>query len=638
MNIIETVLGVPLGYVLYAAFLITGGFGMAIVIFAAISKLLLFPLIRLAHLNSIRLLKLQPALSAIKKRYNQDKERLNEEQYKLFGKERYSPLVGLVPLLAQLLLLVGMLQVMYDPLRHMRLPEGTDLRFLIFDLGVIPSLRNPSAELIIPLLSGLAALLFSLVQNSISPGALSQGKKTNLGLAVFNVGLSVYFAAVTPAGVGLYWTAGNLCAIAVAFALYQMYNPRKLAAEALAQQKAERKTPAEHKEEKERNKALRTRENDDAARFLAKKKQLVFYALSSGQYKYYKNTIEYLLEHSDIVIHYLTSDPDDAVFQQNSERLIPYFASQRKTIFLMLKLDADIMVTTVPDLQSYHMKRSVVRDDIEYIYTFHSPTSTSLIYKEKAFDTFNTVFCVGPHQVAELRRREELANLTRRKLVKTGYGLYDQLVESYAGILSVQNEKPLILIAPSWQADNILDICIDSMLEALLGQGRIVVVRPHPQYTRLFPERMEFLAKRYCRYVTDGELIFELDFSSNRSIFTSDVLITDWSGISYEFSYCTHRPCIYINTPMKIMNPNYEQYGLEVLDISLRDKVGVSIDVNDLGRLNEAVVDLLENKDSYKNQIEQTLKQYVYHPGRSGEAGGKYIIDRLTAKGNTGDV
>ena len=664
----------------------------------------MFPVNVLAHKNSIRLLQLQPSLNVIKQRYAGDKERLNEEQYELFKRERYSPFIGLVPLFLQLFLVMGMLQVMYHPLQHMlrldqsvidvlvqavrdiyntqggfaeqlavleafRRPENlpvfqtalagfadavkildliknTEMSFWGINLGVVPSFRNPSPELVIPFLSGIVALAFCLTTNAVSPGAMSQGSRTNRGLTIFTVALSLYFALVTPAGVGLYWTAGNLLGIAVVLILNVLYNPGKLAGGAVAHIKANRKTPERLREERAERRRIAEWEKRDAARFNAAKKQLVFYALSSGQYRYYKNIIEYLLEHSDADIHYLTNDPKDAIFlnanknnTNKNERLISYYASQQKTISLMLKLDADIFVTTVPDLQTYHMKRSIVRDDIEYIFIPHSLASVHVTMKETACDGFDTVLCVGLHQVNEVRRREELANLPRKKLVKAGYGLYDQLAESYKSSIKSSTTlpddirgKPQILIAPSWQEDNILDLCIDDILKALTGQGYEIIVRPHPQYIRLFPERMKALTNRYSEHTARGEIVFVLDFSDNSSVFLSDLLITDWSNIAFEFSYCTLKPSIFVNTPMKVMNPNYEKYGLEVVDISLRDKVGISIDADSdiLGTsLNKAVAGLLSNKDGYREQIEQALGQYLYYPGRNGEAGGKYIMGRL---------
>lgn len=626
MGVINLVLGVPLEYVIEFAYWLTGSYGLAILLFALISRAILFPVNILAHNNAIRFLRLYPSLNIIKRRFVGDKEQQNEEQYNLFKKEKYNPFVSILPLLLQLLLVVGMLQVMYRLLEEI---TGDDLLFLGFNLGAVPSLANPSGDLMIPFLSGLSALVLCLVQNAISPGAMTQSKRTNMGMTLFTVALALYFALVMPIGVGIYWAACNLVGIAVIFILKKIYDPSMLAGEAVAKIKASQKTQAELRKEKERNKALKARERQDSARFVAAKKRLVFYALSGGQHKFYKNIIEYVLEHSDAVIHYLTNDPDDAVLRLSDERFISYYASSKKTISLMLRLNTDILVTTVPGLQGYQMKRSIVREDIEYIYVPHELASIHSVLREDALDYFDTIFCVGAHRIAEVRRREEMAGLPKKKMVKFGACIYDQLMDAYSDMPHGANERPRILIAPSWQVDNIFELCIDDILDALLGNGYEIILRPHPQFISMFPERIDKIKDKYSRYTADGELVFGMDFGDNEQIYTSDIVLTDWSNIAFEFSYVTLKPSIFINTPMKVLNPNYVKYGVEVLNITLRDRVGVSVDVEDLKSLNDVVTRLLREKDAFREQIEQVKREYLYHPGKSGEAGGKYIIEQL---------
>jgi len=467
------------------------------------------------------------------------------------------------------------------------------------------------------------------VQNKISPGALTQSPRANMGMTIFTVGLSLYFAFVMPAGVGLYWALGNFFGMVVTLILNVTHGSRKLAGDALDYMEANRQTPAELKKEREVKRQLSIRSKADATRFARADKELVFYALSGGQYKFYKNTIAYLLEYSTIVIHYLTNDPEDGVFAQKHERLIPYFATQGRTITLFLKLKAKMVVTTVPDLQIYHMKRSVVQEDIEYVHVVHGLSSTHMAAREKAYDYFDTIFCVGPHHVNEIKARVKLANLKSKKLVASGYGLYDQLVDAYRANDGYENEQPQILIAPSWQSDNILESCIDQVFASLLGKGFKLILRPHIQFVNMFPKKMEELSQAYEAQIKSGELVFDLDFSANKYIFTSDLVITDWSGIAYEFSYCSLKPSIFINTPMKVLNPNYESYHVEVFDLTVRDKVGISLDLDQLHQLGDRVDQLLNEKEVYQNKIEDVVAQYLYHPRRSGEASAKYIMNRL---------
>ncbi|MCL2015011.1 MAG: YidC/Oxa1 family membrane protein insertase [Defluviitaleaceae bacterium] len=703
-NFFNNILGVPLGWIIFAAYQLTNSFAAAVLIFSVVARIILFPIMLLAHKNSLRLLTLQPQIERLKRQYSGDREGLSEAQYNLFKSERYSPLVGLIPLFMQLFFVVGILQVMYHPLQHvlrldaeiialltqyahdfhgiapgfasqlsvlelMRQPQnlyaleqalaslanadisqiaaaisGIDMNFLGLNLGEIPSFAQPIL-LIIPLLSGVSALAFCMFQNVFSPGALSQTAKTNWSLTAFTVAFSVYFAWVTPASVGVYWIMGNLLSIVVILILERFLSPRKLAGAALQYLSTIKKSPEQLRHEKEQKKMFAAKEKQDTAKWNAAHKKLVFYALSSGQYKYYKNVIEYILLNSDVEIHYLTNDFADSVFVRTPNpaekgKITPYYASQQKTISLLLKLDADIMVTTVQDLQVYHMKKSFVRNDIEYVHLPHGPASLHLTAREASYDHFDTFFCVGKHQIAELRRREELAKLPPKTLVKAGYGLHDYLVDNYKKLQANQtsqtsqkspteNAKRQILVAPSWQADNILDICIEEMLESLLGNDWRIIVRPHPQYTRVFPERLTELQEKYAENIRNGELLFDLDFLDSSAIFLSDLVITDWSGIAFEFSFCTLKPSIFVDTPMKIMNPNYKDYNLDVLDISLRNKVGVSLEIGQVGEISQNVKHLLSHKDDFAQQISEVVAEYMYYPGRHGEAAGRYLLGKL---------
>jgi len=77
------------------AYIFTGNYGFAVIIFAVFVRLvILFPVGIIAHKNAIRFLKLQSSLNIIKRRYSGDKERMNEEQYVLLKKSGITRLSG----------------------------------------------------------------------------------------------------------------------------------------------------------------------------------------------------------------------------------------------------------------------------------------------------------------------------------------------------------------------------------------------------------------------------------------------------------------------------------------------------------------------------------------------------------------
>lgn len=565
-----------------------GDFFLTILVFSLMVRIVLFPMYFKSHKNSIKLLNLQPKINKIKRIHAGNREASAEAQAELFKAENYKPLLSSLPLFAQLGVLMLVITIIQHTIAHVYLGFWGEHSFVM------------------PIISGLSALLFCLIQNKITPGALSQGKGTNFFLTAFTVAFSAYFAAVTPAAVGLYWTVSNAYSIGVIYLLNKVYSPTKHAGQALQEIKKQQQTKKEKVTRKQ-----------DVAAFNKAQKRLVFYALSGGQYKYYQNIIEYILNNSQITIHYLTNDPHDKVLNQQSQRFIPYYISQQRTITTLLRLECDILVTTVQDLQVYHMKRSVAKDDIEYIHIVHGMASLHMTAREEAYDHFDTFFAVGQHQINEIREREKLANLPPKRLVKAGYGLYDQLVSAYDS--ATNNQTKQILIAPSWQENNLLDNGIEQLIEALASSDFTIIVRPHPQYVGVFPERIEELRQRY------PSVVFDTNFLGSDNIFQSDYIVTDWSGIAFEFSFCTLKPSIFINTPMKVLNPNYKDYDVELTDVTWREKVGVSLELQDINK----IVDILA--DFPERDIKAVVKEYIFYPGRNGEAGGRYIINQLEA-------
>jgi len=355
-------------------------------------------------------------------------------------------------------------------------------------------------------------------------------------------------------------------------------------------------------------------------------KHLVFYSESSGFYKYFERIIRYVLDNSKLTIHYVTGDPEDQIFEiaKKEPRIVPYYIGPKKLITLFLKLEADVMVMTMSDLENYQYKRSAYSKTVRYVYVFHYPLSTHMVLHTGALRHYDAILCVGEFQFEEIRQTEKLFGDPEQELVACGYGQLEKLYEAYREMPKEEREKPKVLIAPSWQAENILDSCIDPLLEELLGKGFEVVVRPHPEYMKRYGPRMEALMKRYEGREKDG-LVFETDFTGNRSIFASDVVITDWSGTAYEFAFVTERPCVFIDTPPKINNPDYGKITVPPLEFTLRDQVGIRVKPEELAGLAERIRELIGD-ESYGERIRTIREETISNFGRSGEVGGSYLL------------
>ena len=585
---------------------LTGNFWWAIVVFTLITKIILLPVSVMVQRNSIKMVRMYPEMNRIKAKYFGNKDKISEEQYQLYKREHYHPMLDLIPTILQLIILMGVVRA---------IPGSEE--------------RSP---LYMPILAALSALIMCLAQNRSNVLQSEQSRINQWGTLIFSVALSLYLGFFVSKGVAFYWICSNLLATVQMYILNFCINPKKyIDYEALAQSREELEkveklsAVTKHKRPPE----LVKREKSDYKRFLAfENKQIVFYSEKNGFYKYFRDVIETIQRRTDVIIHYISSDPDDEIFSLTSDTFHTYYIEE-KLMVLMMRMDADIVVMTTPDLQKYYIKRSMVRDDVEYVYMDHGMNSVNLMLRKGALDAFDTVFCANANVVEELRAQEKVYGLKEKNLVPYGYAMIDNMIRAYEKQPPVKNDPPVILIAPSWQEDNIMDSCIDGLLKALLPMQYRVIVRPHPQYVRHYPEKLQALQ---AKYASSPNFTLQTDFSSNETVFNADVLVTDWSGTAYEYSFTTLKPCLFINTPMKVMNPDYRDIDVTPFDISIRNQIGIALEPGQIDQIAPAVHRLLHEQAFSPDSIAALRSQSLFNIGKAASVGADYLINRLIEK------
>lgn len=604
-------------------------YGWSIVLFTFISKIVLLPVSLWTYMNSITMIKIQPDINFLKVKYYGQKDMIAEEQAKLFKEQKYHPLASTIPLIVQLVLLMGVVGTIRMGIEN----PSINMMFGPVDLGEVPS-QVGIGLIWSPIVAGFSAWILCIAQNASNVLQSEQSKYNKYGTMIFSVGLSLYLGWFVPIGTALYWVCSNLMAVMQLYILNGIIKPRKYVDyEKLEKSRRalnEIQSVGKKKKESLFSENKRRERNDYKKFFSVVNKHLVFYSESNGFYKYFKGFIEYLLEHTNITIHYITSDPEDSIFEMEkvNPQIRAYYIGENRLITLMMRMDADMVVMTMPDLDNFHIKRSYVRDDVEYVFVQHGMGSNNMGMRKGCMDHFDTIFCVGPHQVSEVKETEKEYNLPSKKLIEVGYPLIDEIRNKFQLMEHTKNKRKKILIAPSWQEKNIVDSCLEEILDALKNLDYEIIVRPHPQEVRLKKDYMEVLKQKY----SSDNVIIQTDFTSNNPIMEADLLITDWSGISWEYAFTTLRPILFIDTPMKVMNPEYQRIDTIPLNILLRDKLGKSLKLDQLGQIVEVVEYLIERKLEYSKNIEALAYQYIYNLGSSTEVGAKYIINSLQEK------
>ena len=364
-------------------------------------------------------------------------------------------------------------------------------------------------------------------------------------------------------------------------------------------------------------------------------RSIVFYSENSVILYPYVEEIIRELQNRDQKVCYLTSSKDDPILKNKNENVRVFYIgdSELEKMNFFLRLKAKMLIMTMPDLGSYHIKRSKVFP-VHYVYVFHTIASTHMVFQKSAFDQFDSMFCVGPYQIQELRATEQLYNLKQKNLVECGSGLIDKLIRSRSLLPQQQNflsknNKKNILIAPSWGKQNLLESIGIELVKILLDAGYNVTVRPHPMTIKKSPKIIKQILEKFEK---NPDFLLDTNTSSFEQLISSYALITDWSGIGYEYAFVCERPVIYVDVPKKDYNKEYEKIGLVPFEISIRDKIGEIIAVQNIETIPERIEFLYGPSNNFENKIQKIRNDSIFNIGESGKVTANEIIRIISEK------
>ena len=350
-------------------------------------------------------------------------------------------------------------------------------------------------------------------------------------------------------------------------------------------------------------------------------RSIVFYAENKASKNHFRLLISELAENMNLQICYVTSVKDDPYLSTKNENILSFYIGDgvvRTKFFLTLK--AKILIMDMPDLETFHIKRSKVYP-VHYVYLFHSMFSIHSYLRKGAIDNYDTIFCVGPHHVKEIIETEKTYGLKSKILVKYGFGRLDTLLEERKKF-DKTNSDNLVLITPSYGKNNLLETCGINLIDILLKSKFKVLLRPH---FRILKESPELINRIIKKFENNSNFFFEEGIISKESFQNSICLISDWSGISFEYAFTFNRPVIFIDVPRKILNPNYKDIDLEPIEISIRKKIGKIFSPNDLEEIPIFIENIEDVNSVSSKEIKKICLKTVYNIGQSAKIGAEYI-------------
>jgi YidC/Oxa1 family membrane protein insertase len=196
-------------WILKKIYLVVGNWGWAIILITLLIKLVFYKLSESSCRSMARMRDLMPKMQALKERYGDDKQKLQQATMDLYKQEKINPmnLGGCLPMLIQIPFFIALYYVLMGAVELRHAP----FIFWIHDL----SAQDP--YYVLPILMGLSMVL----QQRLNPTSAdpTQAKMMMLMPVIFTA-----FFLTFPSGLVLYWLMSNILSI-----LQQWYINKKLA-------------------------------------------------------------------------------------------------------------------------------------------------------------------------------------------------------------------------------------------------------------------------------------------------------------------------------------------------------------------------------------------------------------------------
>jgi hypothetical protein len=202
---------------------------------------------------------------------------------------------------------------------------------------------------------------------------------------------------------------------------------------------------------------------------------------------------------------------------------------------------AKVFVTTTPQLDVMMFKRS--KHVQHYCHLLHAASDIST-YRWFGFDQFDSVLCAGAFMEKSFRTLEELRKTRKKMLFVSGVTYFDHFAQMADKSLAGKAKKT-ILIAPSWGPNALFSVYGTAFLKHISSDYEIIV-RPHPQLKK----SEKALYEEVRHYCNDADIRIDENPDNSATLQRADLLITDFSGVAYDFAFGYEKPVITLDVPM----------------------------------------------------------------------------------------
>ncbi len=331
------------------------------------------------------------------------------------------------------------------------------------------------------------------------------------------------------------------------------------------------------------------------------------------------------LDRRDVDVVYFTASPDDPALNSGLKHLDAQFIGENNKAFAKMNfLNASIVLSSTPGLDVYQWKRSKNVD--YYVHILHA-ASEVVTYRMFGLDYYDAVMISGEYQARDLRTLEKKRNLPAKEAVTVGIPYMDEMAARLAAAEPLPAHERTVLVAPSWGKSAIFQKYGGKILDVLLETGYQIIIRPHPQS---FTSEKEMIEKLMAAYPASDRIQWNRDNDNFDVLNRADILISDFSGVIFDFALVYDKPVIYADTQFD--TGPYDAWWLDrpMWTFSALPRIGQQLNEENLGTLKQMIDDCLENP-RYAQGRQEVRKETWAFPGEGAKRAADYLMDKYQA-------
>lgn len=346
------------------------------------------------------------------------------------------------------------------------------------------------------------------------------------------------------------------------------------------------------------------------------------YLIYSDDKRYWNTFMPVLneFESRGIDVAFWTSSEDDPVFAQDYNYVHPEFIGSGNKAFVKLNAArADVLLSTTPGLGVLQWKRS--KGVGKYVHIFHAATS-ALTYRMFGLDFYDAVLTASDFQLEELRMIETERKIPQKEAAVVGLTYFDVLADKLKRAEKPQKTNKVILLAPSWGKSGFLYKFGDKLIDALISTGYEIVFRPHPQS---FTADKDILESVHAKFDCFENFHWNMDNDNFEILNRADLLISDFSGVVFDFSIVFGKPIMYTSVE-GFDDSVYDSAWInkELWKFKVLPTIGCEISEDSLVNLKNLIDETISS-----NRFEQGIRAAREHAWKNQGHAAEAIVNRL---------